>query len=431
MVKGSSRKAKKADGGLLPVRSRMLTRSQLKNCKNFFHKLPLEVFHIILDHLSVLEVSVFCLASKEMTNHVVNYISTLAWKRKAMLQNFHTAACPQQKYFKDLGLLFKRCTMLLPTKERLRFTLHKFLQVPCFMQEACSAPNCIGLVRYGVFLQTLIAGWDDIECQRVFISLCDVTNLLHRVQSILTGKPGLKCYQELELRYFCRQVLLDLSPNQLECQFWLIHLLKPWPLVSQAHLLLILYGPLQPEGAISWHELVVQGLPPDSLWDLARAILLLFNKPELKDWTMQSTIAIFEEITAIPEPWHTENVARLLVLCGTRLCYTVLASRALCGRFQEISKMIVYIVLVCEKDGYQMTWAVKLVQQIHAGFSSAIEKVVFIHHLENMFSEVTREFYTFNVGGNHLDNTEAFRTLRLLLHSNAQFHAKFLHLLLR
>lgn len=48
----------------------------------------------------------------------------------------------------------------------------------------------------------------------------------------------------------------------------------------------------------------------------------------------------------IPRPWHVENVARLLVLCGSSLCYTVLASKAVSGRLLEVSRLIVYIILV-------------------------------------------------------------------------------------
>ncbi len=54
---------------------------------------------------------------------------------------------------------------------------------------------------------------------------------------------------------------------------------------------------------------------------------------------------------------------------------------------------------VCEKDGYHMTWAVKLVQQICKVFSTTPEKFCFIQQLENMFSEVTREFFEFSVAG--------------------------------
>lgn len=54
---------------------------------------------------------------------------------------------------------------------------------------------------------------------------------------------------------------------------------------------------------------------------------------------------------------------------------------------------------VCEKDGYQMSWAVNLVQQVSKIFSTASEKFCFFERLENMFSEVTREFYEFSLAG--------------------------------
>lgn len=48
----------------------------------------------------------------------------------------------------------------------------------------------------------------------------------------------------------------------------------------------------------------------------------------------------------IPQQWHVENVARLLVLCESSLCYTILASKAINGRLSEVSRLIVHIVLV-------------------------------------------------------------------------------------
>lgn len=54
----------------------------------------------------------------------------------------------------------------------------------------------------------------------------------------------------------------------------------------------------------------------------------------------------FSPCPVIPHPWHVENVARLLVLCGRNLCFTVLANKALNGRHLEISRLIVYIILV-------------------------------------------------------------------------------------
>lgn len=53
---------------------------------------------------------------------------------------------------------------------------------------------------------------------------------------------------------------------------------------------------------------------------------------------------------------------------------------------------------VCEKEGYHMTWAVKQVQEICKVLGTP-EKFCFIQHVENMFSEITKEFYEFSVAG--------------------------------
>jgi len=49
---------------------------------------------------------------------------------------------------------------------------------------------------------------------------------------------------------------------------------------------------------------------------------------------------------ALPQVWHMENVARLLVLCGTTLCYNVLANKAQNGRLFELSRLLVYLTMV-------------------------------------------------------------------------------------
>ncbi|KAM4730807.1 F-box only protein 47-like [Anableps anableps] len=417
-----------------PVRT-VMTRSQCTSAAGLFNGLPAEVFHMILDQMSVVDISVFSMVSKELTNYIVDYISSQAWRNKTIIQSFHNPTLLEQRssleHYRHLGLLFKRCTLLLPTKDRLKFIFSKFSQIPCFTLEQCLAPDCAGFSRYGVFLQTLIAGWDELECHRVFSFLCDQTNLLLKTEALLTTKPGLKQYQELQLRLFCRKVLLDPCQCQPDGQFWLVQLLKPWPLVSQAHLLFILFGPLLHEGVLGWQDLVERGLPHSALWDLAKCILMLSGTLQVKGWSTDSVLSILEELIVIPQPWYMENVARLLVLCGSSLCYTFLASKALNGRLDEISRIIIHIILVCEKDGYHMSWAVKLVQQICKVFSTAPERFTFIQHLENMFSEVTREFYESSVAGNNFEDRETFQTFCILLDSSARFHTKLLHMFLK
>uniref|UniRef100_A0A672FXA0 F-box domain-containing protein n=1 Tax=Salarias fasciatus TaxID=181472 RepID=A0A672FXA0_SALFA len=365
---------------------------------SYLDRLPVELFDMILDKLSVLEISVFSMVSKDICRYIMDYISTLAWKKKAISSHFHHPSCPEWvstiQHYRDLGLLFKRCTLLLPTKERLRFIFNKFTHVPCFTLEQCLTPQCSGFSSYGIFLQTLIAGWDELECHRVFNFLCDNINLLQRTEAVITAN-----FQELQLRFFCRRVLLDPWSQKPEGDFWLLQLLQPWPMVSQAHLLFILYGPLMPEGVLAWQDLVERELPHQALWDLAQAILMLFSQFKAKHLTVDSIPAIFEELIVIPQPWHVLNVARLLVLCGNDFCFTFLASKALNGRLPEISRLIVFIILVCEKDGYHMNWAVKLVKAVCDVFAKVNDKYNFIQQLESKFSEVTREFFEMSVSG--------------------------------
>lgn len=133
-------------------------------------------------------------------------------------------------------------------------------------------------------------------------------------------------------------------------------------------------------GNLGWQDLVDRELPQCALSDLARAIYLLFGQLEFKDCAKNLLLAILEELigspiqpfkkhlhishihvsvrlcvellhflsAVIPQPWHVENIARLLVLCGNNVCYTILASKAINRRLQEISKILVYVVLVRE-----------------------------------------------------------------------------------
>lgn len=132
-------------------------------------------------------------------------------------------------------------------------------------------------------------------------------------------------------------------------------------------------------GTLAWQDLVDRELPQYALADLARAIYLLFGQLEFKDGSKNFLLAILEELigavfqkhlyikhmyanydlrsrictdlimsAVVPQPWHVENIARLLVLCGNSVCYTILASKAINRRLQEITKIIVYIILVRE-----------------------------------------------------------------------------------
>ncbi|KAM9804924.1 F-box only protein 47-like [Neosynchiropus ocellatus] len=426
-----SERLKKTNTRLPNVRT-IMTRSHSKDdC--FFNGLPTEIFHMILDHLSVLEISVLCTVSKKVNGFIMDYINTFSWRSKNIFRNFHPSSCTEHrlnfKHYRDVGVLFKRCTMLLPTKKRLRYVFGKFSVVPCLMFAQCPVPNCSGFACLGVFLQTLLTGWGQEEIQKVFFFLCELTSLFARIESSLRGKPGTRELMEVQIRNFCRDVFLNHWSGQTEYKFWLVELLSPWPLVVQAQLLFILFGPVVPEGTVGWREPVETLLTNNSLWDLARAILQLFGHSGVKGCTTSSVLAIVEELVDIPQRWEDENIARLLILCGRNICYTILVNKLLSGRLVEMSRCLVFIVLVCEKEGYHMNWAAKLVHQIWKVISPVSQRFNFIEQLEDMFSEVTKELYeTAIMGSNHDDDAlESFQ----ILDSIAHFHTRFLFMFVK
>jgi hypothetical protein len=40
------------------------------------------------------------------------------------------------------------------------------------------------------FPQSLTAGWDELECHRVYNFLCELTNLSRKMQTVVYSKPG-------------------------------------------------------------------------------------------------------------------------------------------------------------------------------------------------------------------------------------------------
>ncbi|XP_027279868.1 F-box only protein 47 isoform X6 [Cricetulus griseus] len=360
---------------------------QLLSTLGNFKVLPLEIFHIILRYLSVKDIGMLSMVSKTVSQHIINYISTSSGSRRLLIQNFHDLDLSGTKeeshlleHYRALGLLFKRCTLLLPTKDRLKY-IHKILsEVSCFKFSSCSAPlQCLGLPCYGMFLQTLTAGWDELECHRVYNFLCELTNLSRKMQTVVCNKPGSARKLELRIRLFCRNVLLDHWTQRSDSAFWLTRILKPWPMVNQARLLYIIFGPTSPQDVV-------------------------------------------------PREWLLENNARLLILSGNNICFTFMASKAVNGRAIELARLIVFLALVCEKELYCMDWTVRMMQKVCKVFSAAAERKSFLQSVANAFACVTMEMLQPIMSGERDDDDRGFLNLFHLLHAQANFHKEVLYL---
>ncbi|XP_074413535.1 F-box only protein 47 [Zonotrichia albicollis] len=400
-----------------------------------FQSLPLEIFQMVLNYLSVRDISRLSMVSKSISGRLIHYISTSSGSRRLLLQDFHpelparTEGAAILEHYRALGLLLKRCTLLLPTRDRLRY-VHKVLAgISCFKLNGCASPlHCLGLQCYGVFLQMLTAGWDELECHRVFNFLCDLSNLARKVQTVVSSKPGSARRLELRIRLFCRGVLLSPGSRRSDSAFWLTRILKPWPMVNQARLLYIIFGPVSSrDGHVVWQKMIEGPTDESSLKGLADAIKLLYGT-EAREWTADDVISLVDELSVVPQEWLMENNARLLLLSGNSICFTFLASKAVNGRAVELARLMVFMVLVCEKDLYCMDWAVRMMQKVCNVFSTPWERNNFLQCLENSFARMLMDMLQAVLAGERDEEDSSFLNLFHLMNAQANFHKEILYL---
>ncbi|NXP87565.1 FBX47 protein, partial [Passerina amoena] len=233
---------------------------------------------------------------------------------------------------------------------------------------------------------------------------------------------------ELRIRLFCRGVLLSPGSRRSDSAFWLTRILKPWPMVNQARLLYIIFGPVSSrDGHVVWQKMIEGPTDETSLKGLADAIKLLYGT-EAREWTADDVISLVDELSVVPQEWLMENNARLLLLSGNSICFTFMASKAVNGRAVELARLMVFMVLVCEKDLYCMDWAVKMMQKVCKVFSTPWERNNFLQCLENSFARMLMDMLQAVLAGERDEEDSSFLNLFHLMNAQANFHKEILYL---
>uniref|UniRef100_A0A8C6VRN4 F-box protein 47 n=1 Tax=Naja naja TaxID=35670 RepID=A0A8C6VRN4_NAJNA len=393
-----------------------------------FEVLPLEIFEIILGFVSVKGIGMMSMVSKIINNRVVNYISAPSATKRLFPQDFHNPEqsdyirCSILEHYGSLGLLFKRCTLLLPTRERLKYINKILTEISCFKFNGCSDPlHCFGLHCYGEFLEILY----------LRVHYCILYNLysiaIHSEVSFCS-KLGQFHNLELRLRTFCRGVLLNHWIDRSDSAFWLGCILNPWPVVNQARLLYLMFGPASTQdGHVAWQNMIEDEADENSLRELADAVKLLHDN-QTNEWLENDFVKLIVALTEIPQEWRLENTARFLILCGNQICFSFMASKAASGQTMEMARLVVFLALVCEKDIYGMDWAVKTMQQVCNILGTAYEKNTFLQNIENAFAQMIMDALQFVISGDHNEEEARFLNLFHLVNAQANFHKEILYL---
>ncbi|XP_077864764.1 F-box only protein 47-like [Saccoglossus kowalevskii] len=407
------------------------SQSVIHSTIGYFEILPIEVVHFVFNNLSVTELSLLTVASKSMRDLVEGYRFTGAGLRKLLpkpLPHNTVSAELQLRYvnhFKHLGLLMKRSTCLFSTRDRLKIIEDFLKKLDCISNSGCqNLSSCVSLNCYGQFIHTIIAGWDPLECHRAFSTIASCSNILTTMGACISAKPGAKSHDEIYIRIFLHRVLLDWSDGD-DKTFWLSRILKPWPMVQQARILYILYGPKCPHSdAILWYEMT-DSTPGSSatslttqLAELALALKMLYN---CKEWSEDDIISVIEELTALPDEWVTENVSKLLMLCGDTICIKVMGSKVINGHYQELSQLIVSLSVVTTKEQYSMSWVIKLVRRLLGITESLKEQKILLATIAETFKEIIFDIYEYN-------DEETDLSFQYVLDAQAEFNKEVMSL---
>ncbi|XP_019639798.1 PREDICTED: F-box only protein 47-like [Branchiostoma belcheri] len=269
----------------------------------FFQILPVEMVYNILYELAIVDLSVLTIVSKAVRGLVECFMDSKRGEDRLLLRvSLHKPASQDHaglmQHFRRLGVLQKRATCLYTTRDRLRI-IEQFIQKMDLMSCFGCSNQCLALTCYGRFLHTVIAGWDEMECLRVYVLVN--THVQRRLNQVLHSTHDSAVWMEMG----------DAESN------------TPASTVVLA--------------------------------ELGSAIKTLHNYG--REWTEDDIIGVIEEVTAIPESWTGENLARLLTLCGESVCVQLLGSKAINGRLDELAEIIVHLA---KEDLYYMLSSVPL-----------------------------------------------------------------------
>nr|VZI10593.1 unnamed protein product [Spirometra erinaceieuropaei] len=173
----------------------------------------------------------------------------------------------------------------------------------------------------------------------------------------------------------------------------LFNILRSYPFVHQARLLFILYGPVH-KGKLMWN-IMCENTAADvkQLSACFGELGCVFSNMWLSGmWSADDTVAVLNEVTAIPDGWLAENVACLLHAAGPQLSSLAVRCKASRGRVAELAVILTSLCLVQVKIKENLSGLLGLVGDAVSATSSA-HRQGFLDALAYAFRGVIVDLY--------------------------------------
>eukprot|EP00117_Sycon_ciliatum_P012629 scpid71206/ scgid3113/ F-box only protein 47 len=386
-----------------------------------FCLLPLELNHAILDHLAHPDLANLSATSSTLAGLIREYLISCRHLEALLFPNVHchehqTQAGALRDQFVSLGNLLRSVTCLMPAKERFRLltsVLGKLQSVHSLILKqsgSTAAYSC-----FGAMLKQLVNGWAFNDKRSVFQMIWQEACLETRCKQIFASTAGSFPFHEIDIRLLIRNVFLQSTTILSEvngkevCQMpldflcWLTLLLRPWPLVHQARLLVTLFGPLHPAtGTVDWQKLCTTttngSCGKQDLAELAFVVSSLYmsqsyassdneNAPRQLAWVPDQIISIVDEATALPQGWSLDNMGRLLQLLCRPLTVNLLQCYAANGRLSELAHLVLHMAIVCADDDSTGLQYPPGAEEVH---SNKAELTYFVEVLREVLSIFTQ-----------------------------------------
>ncbi|XP_015786395.1 F-box only protein 47-like [Tetranychus urticae] len=379
---------------------------------------PTEVINKVFDYLDLPSLSRLAFTSKSLRDLIHNYyIKPQNGYRRLLSNHFNCkdflnpgdqderAKSDHISFFENLGLLFKRLTCLYPTDERLGLMvtfMHRVTQgLPNHKTTKQKNYNASFVLKcFGTFLHTIIIGWEENECIKVFQFLETTFELEQVVSDVIDSMPGESNGCEYFVRCFYRYICLDRLRRPEDKRFWISMIISKYTndcksgsdaFSIMARLLIIFFGPLVLDEElgtpmIAWTELTFRFFTKEL--HLLGQYIQYFNQL----WSDEKIFHLISFITKFPDPWSPENIGSLFYLCGEKIVKARLWHHFVNGEIMPAANVIIYQALVCQKvNGMINNNILDMIEECLSSNVSTELKQEFITALPQAFTDAYAE----------------------------------------